>query len=111
MDQTTLLKKLDIPTGVVDVLIDTDAYNEVDDQFAITYALLSPERINTVAICAAPFDNSRCTCPEDGMEQSYNEIIKLLGLMNKMELSGRVYKGSRGFMPDENTYIASEAAE
>lgn len=39
----------------VRVLIDTDAANEVDDQFAITWALLSPERLDVEAIVAEPF--------------------------------------------------------
>ena len=33
------LKNLEIPTGPVDMVLDTDAYNEIDDQFAISYAL------------------------------------------------------------------------
>lgn len=27
------------PQGIVDVVLDTDAYNEIDDQFAIAYQL------------------------------------------------------------------------
>ena len=30
------LRMLEVPTGLVDVVIDTDAYNEIDDQFAIS---------------------------------------------------------------------------
>ena len=43
------------PTGPVRVLIDTDTANEIDDQFALTWALLSPERITVEAIVAAPY--------------------------------------------------------
>ncbi len=39
----------------VRVLIDTDAANEVDDQFAITWALLSLDRLDVEAIVAEPF--------------------------------------------------------
>ena len=41
---TQRLSMLEIPAGVIDVVIDSDTYNEIDDQFAISYALLSPER-------------------------------------------------------------------
>lgn len=37
------------------VVIDTDAANEIDDQFALAWAALAPERIDLRAICAAPF--------------------------------------------------------
>ncbi len=33
------IKKLLVPQGSVDVVLDTDAYNEIDDQFAISYLL------------------------------------------------------------------------
>ena len=105
-----MIARLDTPKSKVDIILDTDAYNEIDDQFAISYALLSPDRINTVAICAAPFKNNKSVSPEDGMEQSYDEIIKLLGLMNKRELEAIVYKGSRAFLTDEKIPEKSEAA-
>ena len=37
------------------VLIDTDTANEIDDQFAIAWALLSPDRLDVEAIVAAPY--------------------------------------------------------
>ena len=107
---TEYLDKLSVPKGKVDMLLDTDAYNEIDDQFAIAYALLSPEKINTVAICAAPFDNSRCNGPADGMTKSYDEIVKILKLMGREELTARLYRGSERFLPDEKTPVESEAA-
>ena len=33
---------LDIKKGIVDVVLDTDTYNEIDDQFALAYLLRSP---------------------------------------------------------------------
>ncbi len=41
--------------ALLDVVIDTDVGNEIDDQFALVYALLSPERLNVLAVYAAPF--------------------------------------------------------
>ena len=106
-----IVKQLEVPTSVVDVMLDTDAYNEIDDQFAIAYALLSPERMRVVGICAAPFFNRRSTSPQDGMERSYDEILKLLSLMNKPELSSIVYRGSEAYLSNEQTPISSPAAE
>ena len=64
------LARLHLPDRPVRVVIDTDTYNEVDDQFAIAYALLSPERVRVEAIYAAPFFNKRSTGPGHGMELS-----------------------------------------
>ncbi len=105
-----LLKNLQTPTGVVDVVMDTDAYNEIDDQFAISYMLRSPERIHVKALCAAPFFNSNSTSPEDGMYRSYDEILKLLKLAGREELIPHTYQGSTRYLPDENTPVDSAAA-
>jgi purine nucleosidase len=51
-DRTRLLAP---PEGPVRVIIDTDAANEIDDQFALTWALLSPERLIVEAIVAEPY--------------------------------------------------------
>lgn len=37
------------------VVIDTDAANEIDDQFALAWALLSPERLELLALYATPY--------------------------------------------------------
>lgn len=99
-----------IPTGKIDVVLDTDAYNEIDDQFAIAYLLNSGEKLNTVAIYAAPFKNGRSYSPLDGMEKSYDEIIKLLKLAGKEDMADKVFKGSGNYLKDENTATESDAA-
>ena len=60
------------------MVLDTDAYNETDDQFALVHALLSPKRLQVEAIYAAPFHNGRSTGPGHGMELSYQEILRFL---------------------------------
>ena len=101
------LSMLEPPTGLVDVVIDTDTFNEIDDQFAIAYAILRPDRIRVQAIYAAPFLNQHSVSPEDGMLKSEQEIHKLLNLMS---VQREVFPGSRQFMPDENTPVDSPAA-
>ncbi len=49
------------------LILDTDTFNEVDDQFAIGYAILS-DNIDILAMTAAPFVSSTYTDPVDGME-------------------------------------------
>ena len=99
---------LDSPAKKVDIVIDSDAYNEVDDQFAIAYALRSKENISVKAIYAAPFSNSHAKTPEEGLEQSYNEILTLLALLGE---NTEVFRGSKKYLPDEKTPVISEAAE
>ena len=41
---TTLLDQLTPPTGKVHMVLDTDTFNEIDDQFAVTYSLLSEKK-------------------------------------------------------------------
>ena len=41
--------------GVLDVVLDTDVTNEVDDQFALVWALLRPDRLNVVGLHACPY--------------------------------------------------------
>ncbi len=60
--------RLNHPNRKVDIVLDTDAYNEIDDQFAIGYALLSPEHIKVKAIYAAPFHNKKSSNAKDGLD-------------------------------------------
>ncbi|MBQ8508588.1 MAG: nucleoside hydrolase [Clostridia bacterium] len=111
MDITQRIKMLESPKGVVDVVIDTDAYNEIDDQFAISYALCSPDRMTVQALYAAPFHNSRSTGPKDGMEKSYDEILKLLTLAKREDLKPLTFRGSVEYLPNETTPVESDAAD
>ena len=103
------LKNLESPAGPVEMVLDTDAYNEIDDQFAISYAIHASEKITVRALYAAPFFNERSTGPGDGMERSYEEIRKLLRLAGKEEIP--VFRGSVGYLEDEKTPRISPAAE
>ena len=108
-----ILKRLEIPAAdsrkVLDMVLDTDTYNEVDDQFALCYALCSPERLNVQAVYAAPFFNDRSNGPEQGMERSYDEIVRLLGKMGH-PTENFVFKGSRDYLKDMDTPQDSPAA-
>ena len=70
MTTEQLLKNLEVPAGKVDVVLDTDTYNEIDDQFAAAYLLSYGEKLNVKGICAAPFFNDRSSSPADGRKSS-----------------------------------------
>ena len=103
-------ERFELPDGRIDMVLDTDTYNEIDDQFAIAYMLRSQDRLNTVAIYAAPFHNARSSGPADGMEKSYDEILKVIGLCGRGDLAASVFRGSRAYLPDEETPVDSDAA-
>lgn len=70
---------LDIPPASrIRLLVDTDAKNEADDQYAIMHHLLTP-MFDVQGIIAAHFEQ-KAGGAGDSMEQSYREIEKLLTL-------------------------------
>jgi purine nucleosidase len=109
LDETLRIKQLEAPKGKVRMVLDTDTYNEVDDQFALAYAFLSKEKIELEAIYAAPFHNNRSSGPADGMEKSYQEILRLLKMLGKSP-DGYAFRGSDQYLKDVNQPIRSEAA-
>lgn len=110
MDMIKMIKRLEKPQGKIDVILDTDTYNEIDDQFALSYMVKSPEKLNVKAIYAAPFFNEKSTGPADGMEKSYEEILRLLTLLGREDLKQVVYRGSTEYMPFETDPVISDAA-
>ncbi|MBO5899658.1 MAG: hypothetical protein J6Q80_02905, partial [Lentisphaeria bacterium] len=73
--------RLEIPQKKVRAILDTDTYNEIDDQFALTFALMAKDKLDLRAVTAAPFFNMHSTGPADGMEKSYQEILNIFSLM------------------------------
>jgi purine nucleosidase len=88
------------------VIIDTDAKNEADEQFAIVHALLSPS-LEVRGLIAAHFGMSRS---ERSMEESRAEIDLLLQLMG-LEQQVSVANGAPSGIPDEQTPRDSTGAQ
>lgn len=109
--QEQYLRNLTPPKRKIDVVLDTDAYNEIDDQFAVSYMLRKVQNFNVKGICAAPFLNAKSASPADGMQKSYQETLKLLKLLGREELKSIVFRGSKNYLPDETTPVESAAAE
>lgn len=92
----------------VDVVLDTDAFNEVDDQFAIAFAARSPQRIKLLAVTAAPFQNQRSASPKEGMEKSYLEILRILKLLRQPD--DLAVRGANRWMTDAQTPVDNPCA-
>lgn len=107
--QIDLLQRLQRPKGKVDVVLDTDAFNEVDDQFALAYLVQSYDVANLQAVYAAPFFNHHSISAEDGMNKSYQEIKHVFRLLGLNENEYPVYKGCKRFLVDEESAVNSEA--
>jgi purine nucleosidase len=103
------IRRLQPPIGKINMVLDTDTFNEIDDQFAIVYTLLSKDKINLRAIYAAPFHNTMSDSPKDGMEKSYEEIFRILERMNE-PTDGLVFRGSEFYLPSKDEPVDSEAA-
>ena len=108
IDEARLTERLRHPGRKIRMVLDTDTFNEIDDQFAVTYALTSPDSVTVEALYAAPFFNELSTGPDDGMEKSYQEILKILPLLGKQDVP--VYRGSTSYLPKDGGYVESEAA-
>jgi purine nucleosidase len=121
------LQRLALPSsqqGRLQVVIDTDAANEIDDQFALAWALLRQDRLNIHGIYATPFsfahrralyahaapDAAPFNPPELGMQRSFDEILKvqdLLGLPSPVP----TFKGSPAYLQSLAEPIRSDATD
>lgn len=105
------LKNLSVPERKIDMVLDTDTFNEADDQFAIAYLLGCGEKLSVKAFYAAPFKNINASTTAEGIEKSYNEIIHILELAQHRELIGSVFRGSKEFLTQPNAAESSPAVE
>ncbi|CAG7627718.1 nucleoside hydrolase [Paenibacillus allorhizosphaerae] len=102
------IRRLLPPSGKVNMVLDTDTFNEIDDQFAIVYTLLSKDKIDLQAIYAAPFFNHLSKSAKDGMDKSYDEMIRILHKMNVPD-EGFAFRGSESFLPSADRPVDSPA--
>ena len=82
----------------INVILDTDTYNECDDQFAIAYMLKSQDIFNVEAITVAPYSHqTKKVTVKEGQELSYNEVIKICRYL-KFDTNNKVFKGSMDYI-------------
>lgn len=87
----------------VRVIIDTDAKNEADDQYAIVQALLSP-KLDNIGFIAARYGTQ-----EGSVGRSYAELEKIFDLMG-FDKEGLLYRGAETALKNEFTPEDSEGA-
>ena len=82
----------------VNVILDTDTYNECDDQFALSYLIKNQDKFNIEAITVAPYSHkTRNVSVPEGQELSYNEIFKICTWLN-LDTTNKVFKGSMDYI-------------
>lgn len=86
------------------LIVDTDAANEADDQFAIVHALLSPT-LDVRAVVPAHFGLRRSST---SLADSRAEIDRLMALLG--DTTTRVADGAATWIPDERTPIDCDGA-
>lgn len=96
------------PGSSARMVLDTDAWNEIDDQFALVHTLLAPDLTRLEAVYAAPFVNTRAATPAEGMRKSEAEIHRVLGLFPEREVP--VFAGSERWLTGAAGLIPSPAA-
>ena len=82
----------------INVILDTDTYNECDDQFALAYMIKSQDIFNIEAITVAPYSHKeRNETVTRGREKSYNEILKICNWLN-FDTTNKVFKGAEDYV-------------
>lgn len=89
----------------IDLIIDSDAKNEADDQYAIVHGLISP-KFNVLGIIASHFGKRRSN---RSMMESYDECKKIVSLMEKTEVP--IYKGNEEELISTDECALSEGAK
>lgn len=83
----------------INVILDTDTYNECDDQFALAYLLKSQDRFNIDAITIAPYRHDNALSVKEGVCKSYDEAVNVCKLAG-YKTDDKVFKGSEGFLTE-----------
>ena len=111
----------------VDVVLDTDVMNEVDDQFAIVWALLRPDRLRVRALLACPWAHQppaergpgyvaaldarqverAAVGPAEGVARAEAELHRINALLGT---DAPVLAGAPRYLPDAGTPVDSLAA-
>jgi len=105
MSEFTIFDVVYPPQAKQRVIVNTDAKNEADDQYAIVQAVLTPS-FELHGIIPAHFGTIKSAT---SMQDSHDETMLLLRLMG-LEDAVRVEAGATGAMPDESTPVDSPGA-
>lgn len=110
------------------IVIDTDAANEIDDAFAVAWALRCPRELEVAGLYATPFsfahrredwmrrfgadaDAAPFDPPAIGMQRSLDTLHALLGELGPDEPRPPVLAGCTGYLPGPREALRSAAVE
>ena len=83
------------------IILDTDMYNEIDEQFALAYLMKSLNTFDLEAITIAPFfKKSYSMTIAEGIDKSYEVTLNVLDMLKKSEYKYVVYKGAKNYFKD-----------
>lgn len=91
------------------LIVDTDAKNEADDQYAIVHQALTP-RFDIVGYIAAHFENKHGEGQCRSMMKSYEElelVFRLMGMADRF----KIYRGAERAMTRADEPVISEGAQ
>ena len=108
----------------IHAVIDSDTYNEVDEPVRNFICNAFTGKNTDGSIYAAPFSSDffarlmqtdGVAIPmtgdlKEGLELSYQEILKLLGLLGRDDFKERVFRGSERYMTVKDQPVDSDAA-
>ncbi len=91
MTESQRVAMLEPPQGKVSIVIDTDAAGEIDDQFAIAYAVRAAEAGELVLEGIHASLSGKNTA--EGMERNYQEILTVLDHLHSPEYRAKSFRG------------------
>lgn len=154
-DEAFVRQRLAEPEGRIRLIIDTDAHNEIDDQYAIAWALMSQDVFEIEGVLAEPYSHRHhreptiqaydilkenpeaeipreiaryhiravrmlangidpreitYVDPDEGMELSYQEVLKVYDLMGE-DPTGIVFRGAPRYLKSLDDPVRSEAVD
>jgi len=116
LDEDLMRERLAPPKAPVRLLVDTDTANEIDDQYALAWALLSPEHMHVEAVTAEPFSfahhQAELIQAEQAMESGHAHdehlVGSLRGWIQRLHKQGRRAKDLDFVTPAEGMELSYE---
>lgn len=91
------------------MILDSDMDNEIDDPFALAYALGRPDRLDLVAVTLAPYRNEKCWDASESIDRSRQLTEEFLGVARRTTIP--VIDGSRRILAGPDDVVDSDAVE
>ena len=85
------------------IILDTDLYNEIDDQIALAYVLKSKDTLNLEAVTIAPFTKGQYNT-KTSIDKSYEVAKKIFKMCNE-ENDEIIFKGATDYFTNDSDQI------